>query len=498
MPYSTKRGKRSGVKRNGRQKQNRSSRLNNKNWGGRLLQKARFAPVLLKPDEVSTLQQTVGNRTVQRMLAGGVVQRAPGLPNKSEFSHLAGGKSFSVKKGESRPAYSKLLDALDDYRALNDNDYDAQLDLLINIQGYITEWLESPTRQKKHKKKKAERERNRREQMEILAQLVAHRYNQVAQAREEARQLQKQQTINQNVTDAFSLLEDIQLPGSIKSKFTSSLKTTGQKIGAYQEEHGGTKEEATAGYFSQEGTAHEKAPYEFMKQHENAPEALMGNQQALGTGMQVAFESQLTSALGTQAGQENVAFGFRGNTLASSLMSAYAFKVGKTYLQQTVLPALTGVFNLEESLEVDRFRGVEEEDLPSHIQGVKNLYAELMGAFTGEGAVGRVPNEIKKTAYYIYTKALTESGQEKGAFDLTASFLFLRFINPLLTALASKFQSHPQRVLMLLSKILQNQANQVRFGEKEPYMIPFNDLLEQYEDAMTEFIIGVIDAGQSL
>jgi hypothetical protein len=48
-----------------------------------------------------------------------------------------------------------------------------------------------------------------------------------------------------------------------------------------------------------------------------------------------------------------------------------------------------------------------------------------------------------------------------------------------------------RRNLILISKLLQNLANGVEFGSKEPYMIPMNKTIQDYQEKVTDYLMKV-------
>ncbi|HEX2914770.1 MAG TPA: DUF3626 domain-containing protein [Chloroflexia bacterium] len=109
----------------------------------------------LTPGKVLRLQQTIGNRAVQRMLqqrsaeaTSGSIQRAVGLPTKDEAVQEGGKAGYKII---GKSAYSKILSALEDFRKLDEANQDAIADKCVQIQGYIREWLGSSNRTKNKK-----------------------------------------------------------------------------------------------------------------------------------------------------------------------------------------------------------------------------------------------------------------------------------------------------------------------------------------------------------
>ncbi|KAG9100039.1 Ras GTPase activating protein ira2, partial [Ceratobasidium sp. 370] len=86
----------------------------------------------------------------------------------------------------------------------------------------------------------------------------------------------------------------------------------------------------------------------------------------------------------------------------------------------------------------------------------------------------------------------------ESSFPAVGSFMFLRFICPTIVSpegvdieLPRENNARIRRGLMLITKIIQNLANNVLFG-KEPYLIPLNNLLEQNIVPLARFLNDVI------
>jgi neurofibromin 1 len=70
-------------------------------------------------------------------------------------------------------------------------------------------------------------------------------------------------------------------------------------------------------------------------------------------------------------------------------------------------------------------------------------------------------------------------------FTAVGAFIFLRFFCPAIVApdveglISTTPSKEMRRGLLLIAKVVQNLANNVLFGAKEPYMFPLNDFLSQ-------------------
>nr|KAJ3419752.1 Ras GTPase activating protein ira2 [Polyrhizophydium stewartii] len=81
------------------------------------------------------------------------------------------------------------------------------------------------------------------------------------------------------------------------------------------------------------------------------------------------------------------------------------------------------------------------------------------------------------------------------AEKVVGSFLFLRFFVPAITSpetnallLSDKLTPQRRRGLVLCGKLLTALCNDIEFGNKEDYLMPFNDYLKNYRDSMKEYI----------
>jgi neurofibromin 1 len=83
---------------------------------------------------------------------------------------------------------------------------------------------------------------------------------------------------------------------------------------------------------------------------------------------------------------------------------------------------------------------------------------------------------------------------QEAKYTAVGAFIFLRFFCPAIVApevegLVSTVPSKDmRRGLTLIAKIIQNLANNVLFGAKEPYMFPLNDFLTQNIYRVTTFL----------
>lgn len=88
-------------------------------------------------------------------------------------------------------------------------------------------------------------------------------------------------------------------------------------------------------------------------------------------------------------------------------------------------------------------------------------------------------------------------------YTAVGAFIFLRFFCPAIVApeaeglVSTPPSKEMRRGLLLIAKIIQNLANNVLFGAKEPYMFPLNDFLTQNIYHVTTFLREISVSGPS-
>lgn len=107
------------------------------------------------------------------------------------------------------------------------------------------------------------------------------------------------------------------------------------------------------------------------------------------------------------------------------------------------------------------------------------------------------PTNFREVFYHLQQTVLKKWGSassEKVRYSCVSGFLFLRFFCPAILGpkLFNLMDGFPDpktaRTLTLLSKIVQNLANLVEFGQKEPYMSCINNFVSSSIPNMRSFI----------
>uniref|UniRef100_A0A8D0C3L8 Neurofibromin n=1 Tax=Salvator merianae TaxID=96440 RepID=A0A8D0C3L8_SALMN len=187
---------------------------------------------------------------------------------------------------------------------------------------------------------------------------------------------------------------------------------------------------------------------------------------------------------------------FRGNSLASKIMT-FCFKVyGATYLQKLLEPLLRTVITSPEwqrvSFEVDPTRLESAESLEDNQRSLLQMTEKFFHAIINSSA--EFPPQLRSVCHCLYQVVSQRFPQN--SIGAVGSAMFLRFINPAIVSpyetgiLDKKPPPRIERGLKLMSKVLQSIANHVLFT-KEEHMRPFNDFVKSNFDAARRFFLDI-------
>lgn len=195
---------------------------------------------------------------------------------------------------------------------------------------------------------------------------------------------------------------------------------------------------------------------------------------------------------------------FRGNSLASRVMS-HCFRIfGANYLKALLGPHIepltfesalaSNTSNI--SYEIDSARLVENDaDIEKNRRNLSTLTEQVLYSILTSAS--KFPPQLKSMCICLHQVLCKKYPHATNNLIAVGTVIFLRFINP---AIVSPYESgivekQPSqknlRGLMLVSKILQNIANNVEFG-KEGHMLPFNDFVRNHFEPLREWVSEII------
>jgi len=158
------------------------------------------------------------------------------------------------------------------------------------------------------------------------------------------------------------------------------------------------------------------------------------------------------------------------------------------YLQNTLRTIVQTVYKDLQSCEVDPSRVEKPEELKKNWKRLAN-YVTLFWE-TISNAADKCPWELRLLFHDMQKDLLEKFNNDKVKYTGIAGFIFLRFFCPAILdpKLFGMAQEHPSptvsRTLTLIAKTLQNLANLVEFGAKEPYMADMNPFILIHIDSM--------------
>ncbi|TLS24731.1 hypothetical protein PpBr36_08009 [Pyricularia pennisetigena] len=190
---------------------------------------------------------------------------------------------------------------------------------------------------------------------------------------------------------------------------------------------------------------------------------------------------------------ENESELLRRTSVATKMLSVYAKWKGAAYLKATLQKVVERLMltSKDLNLELDPQRvDHSKEELNKNalqLRIVAKVFIEDICA-----SKANIPDSFRKICSIISNTVTARFHDSK--YTAVGAFVFLRFFCPAIVApevegLVNKQPTREmRRGLLLIAKIIQNLANNVLFGAKEPYMFPLNDFLTQNIYKVTTFL----------
>ncbi|GAM24112.1 hypothetical protein SAMD00019534_072870 [Acytostelium subglobosum LB1] len=171
---------------------------------------------------------------------------------------------------------------------------------------------------------------------------------------------------------------------------------------------------------------------------------------------------------------------FRGLSTATRLISSCYKRMGDTYLKYLLQPFVLDLCSRNFSFEIDPDKAGKGMDVKSNLERLITITQQLLDKILDSASV--CPASIKTIMGHIQQRVEKKFPEMKTT--VIGGFMFLRFICPAIVApeVFGLIQNTPtvesRRGLVLVSKLLQNLANEMPFGGiKEEYMIYLNEFI---------------------
>ncbi|XP_041042801.1 ras GTPase-activating protein 1-like [Carcharodon carcharias] len=184
---------------------------------------------------------------------------------------------------------------------------------------------------------------------------------------------------------------------------------------------------------------------------------------------------------------------FRATTLASTLMEQYMKSTATPFIHHALKETILKIMESKQSCELNPSKLEKNEDVNTNLAHLLALLSELVEK------IFMAAEELPQALRYIYG-CLQKSVQQKWPKNPTmrtrvvSGFVFLRLICPailnprMFSIILDPPSTTAARTLTLVAKSLQNLANLVEFGAKEPYMEGVNPFIKNNKHRMIMFL----------
>jgi len=182
---------------------------------------------------------------------------------------------------------------------------------------------------------------------------------------------------------------------------------------------------------------------------------------------------------------------FRRNCVITKLLTVFARKVGQQYIEQLLKPLLFQVKSLKlDEYELDKNRLTQSEyNLETNANNLISLCRSFIQRVLDSEP--EFPPLLRILCNELHTEVKNRFPSSE--YSCVGGFIFLRYLCPALVT-PEQFGIVPdgsigknRRVLVLISKILQNIANKIVSSDKEPYMQAMNTFVREYTPIIMNF-----------
>lgn len=191
-------------------------------------------------------------------------------------------------------------------------------------------------------------------------------------------------------------------------------------------------------------------------------------------------EVQITDSAGTL---------FRSNSMVSKMFKFYSRLIGLPYLYMTIGPEISELIEEELGLEVDPEKMEEGTDLDEMRWTLMAQSQKILKSILN--TPDTCPPQFR--VLFAHIKKCVGERFPGNVNTTIGGFIFLRFFCPAVSSpeaygiLEEPPSASSRRLLILITKVLQNLSNDVEFGSKEPYMTKMNDFIQSNRTKLKEF-----------
>uniref|UniRef100_A0A673M197 Ras GTPase-activating protein 1-like n=1 Tax=Sinocyclocheilus rhinocerous TaxID=307959 RepID=A0A673M197_9TELE len=184
---------------------------------------------------------------------------------------------------------------------------------------------------------------------------------------------------------------------------------------------------------------------------------------------------------------------FRATTLASTLMEQYMKATATPFVHHALKDTILKIMESRQSCELNPSKLEKNEDVNVNLAHLLSIVSELVEKIFMAAEI------LPPTLRFIYG-CLQKAVQQKWPRNTTmrtrvvSGFVFLRLICPaivnprIFNIIADPPSPVASRTLTLVAKAVQNLANLVEFGAKEPYMEGVNPFIKSNKHKMITFL----------
>lgn len=170
---------------------------------------------------------------------------------------------------------------------------------------------------------------------------------------------------------------------------------------------------------------------------------------------------------------------FRANSMVSKMFKFYSRLIGLPYLYVTIGPELGKIIEEEMGLEVDPEKMEEGKDLDEMRWALMSQSQKILKQVLS--SEDKCPTQFRQLFIHIANQVKTRFPDN--IYTTIGGFIFLRLFCPAVSSpeaygiVEEPPSADARRLLILITKVLQNLSNDVEFGSKEPYMTKMNDFI---------------------